>query len=65
MSDCALKISKSEAEGKTFTVVKKLNREEKIKEITRIMSGEKISETAVKHAEETVAACDEYKAHIN
>lgn len=64
MSDCALKISKSEVDGKTFTVVKKLNREEKIDEITRIMSGEKISETAIKHATETVNACDEYKLKI-
>lgn len=64
MSDCALKISKSETDGKTFTVVKKLNRDEKIAEITRIMSGEKISEIAVKHAQETVNSCDEYKLKI-
>ena len=64
MSDTALKISKIETKEKTYTVVKKLNREEKIEEITRIISGEHVSETAKLHARETIDLCDEYKASI-
>ena len=61
MSDCALKISKVERDEKTFTIVEKLDKKEKIAEIARIMGGENASSIVMKHAEEMVAASDEYK----
>ena len=65
MSDVSIKISKSEDNGKTVTVVKNLSKSEKVSEIMRIMSGENASEIAYKHAEETVNACDAYKAELS
>jgi len=45
-------ISKSNVDNKTVTSVKKLNEEETIYEIARIISGGNISETALLHAKE-------------
>ena len=47
-----LKIEKKVADGRTFTSVQTLNKHERIHEIARIISGENITETALKNAEE-------------
>lgn len=65
MSDTSLKISKKEENGKTFTTIEKLSKQEKIYEIMRIMSGDDGSEIALKHAAETVKKCDDYKAKLH
>ena len=45
-------ISKSNVDNKTVTSVKKLNEEETVYEIARIISGGNISDTALLHARE-------------
>jgi DNA repair protein RecN (Recombination protein N) len=47
-------IEKSVYEGKTFTTVKVLDKEEKIKEIARMMSGDNYSALTLQHARELV-----------
>lgn len=64
MGDASLKIAKVEKDGKTYTVVKRLNQDEKVLELVRIMSGDLLSQTAKLHAEEMVATCDKYKSTL-
>ncbi len=45
-------ISKAAREDRTFTTVRPLSREERVRELARISGGEKISEIALRHAEE-------------
>ncbi|MFH1258739.1 MAG: DNA repair protein RecN [Elusimicrobiota bacterium] len=45
-------VSKMTKSGRTLTGVNRLNREERTKEIARMLSGEKITPTAIQHAEE-------------
>lgn len=65
MGDCSLKISKTERGDKTYTEVKLLENSDKIAEIARIMGGNDASGIVLKHAEEMVASCDDYKRKIN
>jgi len=45
-------ISKAAREDRTFTTSRPLSREERVRELARISGGEKISEIALRHAEE-------------
>ncbi len=45
-------ISKAAREERTFTTIRPLSREERVRELARISGGEKISEIALQHAEE-------------
>lgn len=54
MSDNAYRIFKESDSSSTFTHVTRLNEEEKIMEIARLLGGEDISETAVQNARELV-----------
>lgn len=45
-------ISKAAREDRTFTTIRPLSREERVRELARISGGEKISEIALRHAEE-------------
>lgn len=49
-------VFKEEAADSTITRVKLLSREERIKEVARLLSGSEITETAVKNAEELIKA---------
>ena len=64
MSDCALKISKSETDGKTFTTVKALDAVKKIEEIIRLIGGSKTDEISIRHAENMIALATEYKDNL-
>lgn len=57
LGDNHMLIEKSVAEGKTYTTVKTLSRNERINEIARIMGGESITETMLKNAEEMLTLC--------
>jgi len=50
-----LLIEKTQANGRTFTAITPLNREERVKELARIMSGEAAGEAALTSAEELLS----------
>lgn len=52
-------IEKIVFEGRTKTVVKLLKREDRIKEIARMIGGERFSETSLKHAKELLGGINE------
>lgn len=54
MSDIHFTVQKSASGNRTVTSVQRLDRNEKIKEIARMLSGEKITDITLKHAEEMV-----------
>ena len=54
MSDAHFTVSKQSSGGKTTTTVRSLGRPDKIKEIARMLAGEKITDLSIRHAEELV-----------
>jgi DNA repair protein RecN (Recombination protein N) len=54
MSDTHFTVQKERSGERTSTVVKKLVRPEKIKEIARMLAGEQITDLTIRHAEEMV-----------
>ena len=61
LADSHDKIEKAERSGKTFTVVKKLDRQGRRMELTRLYGGDIVTETTLAGAEEQLAAADKYK----
>ena len=61
-SDVSFSIEKFSDQTKTHTKIIKLNENEKIKEIVRIIGGDETSQTAIKHAEEMISRANQYKA---
>ncbi len=55
MSDNHYTVLKEKVNERVTTLVKNLNRTEKIKEIARMLAGEKITDISLKHAQEMVA----------
>ena len=62
MADTHFSISKGEREGRTFTTVTKLDRSGRTMEIARLQSGDNLSDTAIRAAEEQLDAADKFKA---
>lgn len=60
MADVHLQITKSEVNGRTITKVKRLDEEERIKEIARMASGEE-SLVAIKNASEMISSAKNFK----
>jgi DNA repair protein RecN (Recombination protein N) len=58
MSDNHFSVHKVKMENRITTEVKNLNRKEKVKEVARILAGEKITELSVKHAEEMISMAE-------
>lgn len=58
MSDTHFTVQKERSGERTSTVVKKLVRPEKIKEIARMLAGEQITELTIRHAEEMVESAE-------
>lgn len=54
MSDQHFSVIKIQSEGKTVTTIRRLNHEDKIREVAKLLGGEQISETALKNAEELI-----------
>lgn len=52
LADIHFRVEKSTIEGRTTTLIKSLNQEERIEEIARMFGGEKVSETSLKQARE-------------
>jgi DNA repair protein RecN (Recombination protein N) len=53
-ADHHFKVFKEGVKGRTVTRIKKLDKEERVKEIARMISGEKISEVTLKQAKEMI-----------
>jgi DNA repair protein RecN (Recombination protein N) len=58
MSDNHYFVQKDRIENRSRTFVRSLNRNEKIKEIARMLAGEKITDISIKHAEEMVSLAE-------
>lgn len=58
-ADVHFKISKFDEEDETISVIKELNEQERIEEIARLLSGDKISEYVLKNAEELIKEREE------
>ncbi len=61
LADSHDKIEKAERGGKTFTVVKELDRQGRRMELARLYGGDVVTETTLAGAEEQLAAADRYK----
>jgi len=55
MSDSHYQVHKGKSEGRVTTVVKSLSEKEKIREVARMLAGEEITDTSIKHAEELIS----------
>jgi len=64
MGDEHIYIEKKEDGGKTYTKVKTLDGEERIREIARLLGGEEESKYALKHAEEMYESSNAYKKSL-
>ena len=49
-------IEKTEKRGRTQTAIRRMDEAERAREIARMLSGEKLTETSLKHAEHLLAA---------
>lgn len=64
MSDNSLLIYKTEEEGRTRTHVNRLGKEEKVKELTRLVGGDENSPAALEHAKNMLKQAEEYKNNL-
>ena len=64
MADVNFLIKKHEVNGRTNTVVERLDYSQKIQEVARFLSGDKISDISLKNAEELINAQNLYKQSI-
>lgn len=53
-ADCHLKVFKESVKGRTVTRIKRLDKEERVKEIARMISGEKVSQLTLRQAKEMI-----------
>ncbi|TAL31008.1 MAG: DNA repair protein RecN [Spirochaetes bacterium] len=58
MSDSHFSVLKENTNGRVTTQVKLLSRPEKVREVARMLAGEKVTELSVKHAEELVSLAE-------
>jgi len=61
MADTHFSISKGERAGRTYTTVTKLDRSGRVLEIARLQSGDSLTETALRAAEEQLDAAEHFK----
>jgi len=52
LGNCHYQIRKQVSEGKTFTLVKRLQGEERVEELAKMLGGERVSEASLRHARE-------------
>lgn len=57
-ADHHFKVFKESVKGRTVTKIKRLNKEERVKEIARMISGEKVSQLTLRQAKEMITATD-------
>ena len=61
MADAQFYIEKSEAGGRTYTTVSRLDRDGRIRELARLHGGDAVTETTLKSAEEQLSAAKSFK----
>jgi len=57
-ADHHFKVFKESVKGRTVTRIKRLNKEERVKEVARMISGEKVSQVTLRQAKEMITATD-------
>ena len=65
MADTNFLIQKTEQNGNTTTKIKMLDKNDKIKEVARFLSGDTITDTSVANAVELIQLQDDYKKSID
>ncbi len=58
MSDIHFTVNKNAAGNRTVTSVKRLTRNEKVREVARMLAGEQVTDITIRHAEELVSATE-------
>ena len=61
MADSHFSVEKGEADGRTFTAVERLSRERRREELARLTSGDLLTDTALRGAEELLSRAEEYR----
>ena len=64
LSDCHYFVSKKVEDGKTYTQIRTLDKDEKIKEIAKMTSGDEVSDVTLENASEMVAFAELKKQEI-
>ena len=65
MADVHFSVEKGEREGRTYTSVEELNREQRCRELARLTGGAHITAAMLTGAEELIASAEQYKAALN
>ena len=65
MADVHFSVEKGEREGRTYTSVEELNREQRCRELARLTGGAHITAAMLAGAEELIASAEQYKAALN
>lgn len=65
MADVHFSVEKGEREGRTYTSVEELNREQRCRELARLTGGAHIAAAMLAGAEELIASAEQYKAALN
>lgn len=65
MADVHFSVEKGEREGRTYTSVEELNREQRCRELARLTGGAYITAAMLAGAEELIASAEQYKAALN
>lgn len=65
MADIHFSVEKGEREGRTYTSVEELNREQRCRELARLTGGAHITAAMLAGAEELIASAEQYKAALN
>ena len=64
MGDAHFSVEKGETGGRTYTAVERLDRAQRRQEVARLTSGDHITDTALRGAEELLAQAEAYKAQL-
>lgn len=65
MADNHLLIKKKESESHTSTMIFALDKQDKIEELGKMMTGSTLTDTAIRHSQELLALTDEFKMKLH
>ena len=64
MADVHFSVEKGERDGRTYTSVAQLDREQRCRELARLTGGARITDAMLAGAEELISAAEQYKSHL-
>ena len=64
MADTHFSVEKGEAEGRTFTQVRQLDRKQRQRELARLTGGSQVTETMLQGAEELLTQAEKFRAEM-